>query len=381
MDKIKIGIVGTGFSASFHIEALRRLPHVEVVAISGSSLVKAEKMAAQYAIPKAYGSPEELIRDQEIEAVHNCTPNDLHYRINKEALLAGKHLLSEKPLAIDSRESAELVELARTSAVVSGVCYNYRHYPLVAESKRRIADGGTGRIHLVTGGYLQDWLLEETDSNWRMYAEHGGATRAIADIGSHWCDLVQHVTGERIVEVLADLKTVHPTRKVLTGENGHAQYKDVPIDTEDCGIVMIHLEGGAQGVFTVSQVSAGRKNKLFFEISAASESLHWDQEQPNRLWTGRRGSSNREIGSDRDELSDEAAAMVHYPGGHEEGWPDGVKNLFIDFYAAVEQAQEGKPDQDSRTFASMEDGHYMMKITEAILESHKRQAWVKVKPD
>ncbi|MBM7564738.1 Gfo/Idh/MocA family protein [Paenibacillus sacheonensis] len=381
MNTIKVGIVGTGFSASFHLEALRRLPYVEVAAIAGSTLAKAQEAAHKYGIPRAYGTPEELIADGDVQVVHNCTPNHLHFEINEAVLLAGKHLLSEKPLAMNAEQSARLAELAKRHGAVSGVCFNYRHYPLVAETRRRIQNGQTGPVHLITGGYLQDWLLEETDYNWRLHTDLSGETRAIADIGSHWCDLAQHLTGQRIVEVFADLKTLYPTRKKRLpglGPDGKPQYEDIAISTEDFGSVLVHFEGGTHGVFTVSQVSAGRKNKLFIDLSAEKESLHWDQELANKLWIGQRGTASRVVGCDPGELSEEAAAMVHYPGGHEEGWPDGVKNLFIDFYQAIRNNEDGRKAGQATTFASIEEGHYMMRIHDAIVESCRNKSWVRV---
>ncbi|NBD23887.1 Gfo/Idh/MocA family protein [Paenibacillus glycinis] len=381
MEQLQVGIIGTGFSAGFHLEALRRLPYIEVVAIAGSSLGKARETAKKYAIPRAYSSPEALIADTDVQVVHNCTPNHLHFRINEAVLLAGKHLLSEKPLAMNAGESAKLAELAKRQDAVSGVCYNYRHYPLVAETRDRIRSGQTGPVHLITGGYLQDWLLEDTDYNWRLHADLSGATRAIADIGSHWCDLAQHITGQRIVEVFADLKTLHPVRRKPLPEpdaDGRPQYEEIRIATEDFGSVLVHFENGIHGVFTVSQVSAGRKNKLFFDLSAERESLHWDQEAANKLWIGSRGSASLVVGCDPGELSREAAAMVHYPGGHEEGWPDGVKNLFLNFYQAVRERRMGVSAMTPPTFASIEEGHHMMRINDAIVESCRIQSWVRV---
>jgi predicted dehydrogenase len=382
MNKIKVGIVGTGFSATSQFEALRRLPDVEVVAIASGSLEKAQKKAAELGISKAYGDALELIRDPEIEAVHNCTPNHLHFSINREVLLAGKHLLSEKPLAMNSDESRELAELAKKSPGISGVCFNYRHYPLVAEARAKLANGDFGNAKLVYGSYIQDWLLYETDYNWRLEPERNGASRAIADIGSHWCDTVQHILGRKIVEVCADLKTVHPVRKkpkqqvnTFSGSQ-EIEREDVDIATEDYGSVRVHFEGGIHGVFTVSQVSAGRKNRLQFEIAAETATLAWDQEEPNRLWIGKRDEANRELLRDPSLLSESAAPLAHYPGGHQEGWPDGLKNLFIDFYTAVKRKKEGGLEGHAASFASLEDGHHIMQLIDAILESHRTKRWV-----
>jgi predicted dehydrogenase len=383
MRKINVGIIGAGFSAVSHIEALRRLPQVQIVAIASSSQEKAVEKAKQFGIPKAYGDYDALIQDPEVEVVHNCTRNYLHFPINKAVLEAGKHLLSEKPLAINSEQSDELNELAKKSPVISAVCFNYRHYPLVAEAKEILARE-CSRVHLVYGGYVQDWLLYDTDYNWRLDPLQNGASRAIADIGSHWCDTVQYVLGKKITEVFADLKTVHPIRRKSKHQastfasSNEKERENIYIDTEDCGSVLIHFEDGTHGVFTVSQVSAGRKNRLYFEIAADTATIAWDQEDPNRLWVGKRDEPNREIVRDPSILSPQAAALSHYPGGHQEGWPDGLKNLFLEFYAAVSERKAGKTETGHFSFATIEDGHQLMKLVEAILESHRLRKWVSI---
>jgi predicted dehydrogenase len=371
MQVVKVGIIGTGFSANAQIEALRRIPFVQVIGIAGSSFEKAKMTAQKYGIARSYSRVDELIDDPDIEAIHNCTPNHLHYGINKRILLSNKHLLSEKPLAMNSRESEELVQLAESTEGVSGVCFNYRHYPLVLQAKELMDRKEFGPVHHVFGGYLQDWLLYSTDYNWRIDPERNGHSRAMADIGSHWCDTIQFILGKKIVEVFADLKTVHPIRQrqasaTQTGET-------VEISTEDYGSVLVHFEDGSKGVFTVSQVSAGRKNKLFFDISLEKGSMSWDQENPNKLWIGKRDEPNLELVRDPSLLSPLAAQAAHYPGGHQEGWPDGLKNLFIDFYSTILSGKKA----DSH-FATLEDGHQMMKIIEAILESHETKSWISV---
>lgn len=377
-------MIGTGFSATSQLEQLRRLNHVEVVAIAASSKEKALEKANQFGIRKAYGDYNELINDPEVEVIHNCTPNHLHFPINKAVLLAGKHLLSEKPLAMNSDESAELNELAKKSSGVSGVCFNYRHYPLVAQAREAVAGGEYGKPNLVYGGYVQDWLLYDTDYNWRLNPEHNGASRAIADIGSHWCDTVQHVLGKKIVEVFADLKTVHPVRRkpkdhlTTFSTSKEAERVDVKITTEDYGSVLVHFEDGVHGVFTVSQVSAGRKNRLYFEIAAEKATLAWDQEEPNRLWIGQRDEPNRELVRDASLLSPQAAKLVHYPGGHQEGWPDGLKNLFLDFYGAVMRRKTGTEQETVSSFATFDDGHRIMRLIDAILESHRAKKWIQI---
>lgn len=383
MKTIKVGVIGAGFSARSHIEMLRRLPQVEIVAIASQAPDKAAETANKFGIPRVFRTADELIHSPDIQAIHNCTPNYVHYELNKKAMLAGKHLLSEKPLAMNSTESLQLMELAaanREQGILSGVCFNYRHYPLIAQVREMLSSGSAGKVNLVCGGYAQDWLLYDTDYNWRLDPLKNGPSRAIADIGSHWCDTLQYVLGRKITKVFADLKTVHPVRrKALFAETSTFTVSDtddreeVQVETEDYGSVLVHFEGGSQGVFTVSQVSAGRKNRLYFEIAASRNTLAWDQEDPNRLWIGYRDQANEVLMRDPSLLAPGAAALTHYPGGHEEGWPDMLKNLFIDFYKSVQGMEGHQP-----TFATMEDGHRMMQVIDAILLSHKEQRWVEI---
>ncbi|OXM87136.1 Gfo/Idh/MocA family protein [Paenibacillus rigui] len=379
MNTIRVGVVGTGFSAQAHIEALRRIPLVEVWGILGSSPEKSRAAARKHNIPMAYDSLDELLADSDIRAIHNCTPNALHYEVSRRAILAGKHLLSEKPLAVNSQQSAELLKLATEREVTCGVCFNYRHYPMVSQVKEMLHTQEQGTVNLVYGGYLQDWLLLETDYSWRLDSEKNGPSRAIADIGSHWCDTIQYVLQRSITEVMADLKIVHPVRlkpaegpQTFAALEEDAEREEVAIETEDYGSVLIHMEGGIQGVFTVSQVAAGRKNNLHFEISTDSASFAWDQESPNQLWVGKREQSNEQLLRDPDLLLKKSAALAHYPGGHQEGWPDGLKNLCNDFYQKV-------LNQKYRSsFATLADGHRIMLLIEAILESARERRWVSV---
>lgn len=385
MRKIKVGIIGTGFIGPTHIEAIRRLGFVEVVALAETSQEAAEKKAAELGIPKAYGDYHDMLQDSEIKVVHNCTPNHLHFQINKEIILAGKHVISEKPLAMDSKESAELLALAEKRGVVHGVNFNYRQFPSVQNLQAKITGGELGKVNLVHGSYLQDWLMYDTDFNWRLAPEFGGKSRAVADIGSHWCDTVQFVTGKRIVEVFADLATVIPVRKkpifnVATFEEQTASedmYEDVPINTEDYASVLVRFEDGSRGVFTVSQVSAGRKNRLSFEVDGSKSSAFWNQEEPEKLWMGHRDKPNELLLADAALFSMGARSSIHHPGGHNEGWPDALKNMMLNFYTFIREGKSLKTDKPN--FATFEDGHLSMCITDSILESHQQQKWVKVK--
>jgi predicted dehydrogenase len=385
MEKIKVGIIGTGFIGPTHIEAIRRLGFVEVVGLAEMGQDLADKKAAELGIPKAYGDYCDMLKESEIQVVHNCTPNHLHFAINKEIILAGKHVISEKPLAMNSEESLVLLGLAKKHGVVHGVNFNYRQHASVQNLRAKIAIGDLGKVNLVHGSYLQDWLLYATDYNWRLAPEVGGKSRAIADIGSHWCDTVQFVTGKKIVEVFADLATVIPVRKkpktnVATfgaQSSEELEYEDVPINTEDYASVLFCFEDGSRGVFIVSQVSAGRKNRLSFEINCSKNSVFWNQEEPEKLWIGHRDKPNEILLADPALFASQAKSAIHHPGGHNEGWPDALKNMMLNFYTFI---REGKSlETDKPNFATFEDGHVSMCITDAILESHSDQKWVKVK--
>ena len=375
-------MIGTGFAGGSHVEALRRVPRVEVAAVAGGSEDRARAAAERLGVPVATGDYRTLLADSSIDAVHNCTPNDLHHEVTAAALAAGKHVLAEKPLAMDSAETADLVARAQHAGTVTGVCFNYRHYPLVAEARAMLADGRAGRPHLIRGAYLQDWLLDQADWNWRLQSERSGASRAIGDIGSHWMDLLQHVTGRRIVRVYARLGRLHEERLRPAGpaqtfdRGGGADAERVAVDTEDFATVLFELDDGCPGVFTVSQVTPGKRNGLTFEIDAGAVSLAWDQEHPNALRIGRRDRANEVLVRDPALLSPAAAALAHYPGGHEEGWPDGLKNLFLDFYAAVEEHQSGGRRESS--VATFADAHRITRAVEAILESNREGRWADV---
>jgi predicted dehydrogenase len=382
---IRAGIIGTGFIGPTHIEAIRRLGFVEVVAIAQNGEDSARRKAEQLGVPLAYGDYREMLRNPDIDVIHNCTPNHLHYRINREIIEAGKHVLSEKPLAMTSEESAELLALARGRGVVHGVNFNYRQYPMIKQLSEMVKRGEFGTINIVHGSYLQDWLLYETDYNWRLDEKLGGRSRALADIGSHWCDTVQYVTGKKITEVFADLWTVHPTRKKplsasvtfdAKADKQESEYEDIRVKTEDYASVLVRFEDGTRGVFTVSQVSAGRKNALSFELNGSLKSAYWNQEQPAGLWIGHRDRANEWLMADPVLFHEEARSSIHHPGGHHEGWPDSVKNMMLHYYAFIRDGKD--PLKDKPNFATFEDGHRSMRILDAILQSHQEGRWVNV---
>ena len=377
---IKTAIIGTGFIGPAHVEAIRRLGFVDVVAVAERDQDLADAKAKELSIPKGYGDYHELLADGDIQVVHNCTPNHLHFEVNKAIMAAGKHVISEKPLAMNSAESRELVELAEKSGVVNAINFNYRYMPLVQQARVMCAKGDVGQVYAIHGSYLQDWLLEATDWNWRLVPELSGDSRAIADIGSHWCDIVQFITGLKIKSVMADLVTIHPQRKrpkvevetyagkVLKPED----LEDVEINTEDYASVLFELDNGAHGVMTVNQCAAGRKNRLSFEIDGSKCALGWDQERPNELWIGRRDGPNQVMQKDASLMYEEVRDYAHYPGGHNEAWPDGPKNLFRNVYGYIAGNRQGGD------YAQFIDGHNEIAICEAMMTSSRARKWVDV---
>lgn len=378
---IGVGVAGTGFIGPAHIEALRR-NGITVLGLAENTREKAEEKAAELGIPRIYGSLDEMLADTDINVVHLATPNYLHHTHAKAALMAGKHVVCEKPLAMNTAESAELVQLAAEKKLVNVVNFNIRMYPLAQQARSMVQNGELGDLFILQGSYLQDWLLFPTDWNWRLEPDLGGTLRAVGDIGSHWLDLLTFITGLHVEEVYADFKTFHPFRKkparppetftgkILTPED----YIDQPIHTEDYATILLHYENGARGVLTVSQVSSGRKNRLFFEISGSKSSLGWDSERPNELWVGHRTEPNQILMKDPSLLAPEAQATASYPGGHNEGFPDTFKQLYTKVYNYI-LAGDTTQTPDFPTFA---DGHYEMQLNEAIERSAKEGKWVKV---
>ncbi|MDK9603343.1 Gfo/Idh/MocA family protein [Lelliottia wanjuensis] len=377
---INVGIVGSGFIGPAHIEALRRLGFVQVVALCDGTLDQAQEKVRALNVPHAYGNVEELLAHPGLQVVHNCTPNHLHAQINRQILAAGKHLFSEKPLCMTPEEARELVEMAERAGVIHGVSFVYRQFAMVRQAASMMRAGSVGRLFAAHGSYLQDWMLHETDYNWRVDAALGGASRAVADIGSHWCDTVQFVTGRRIVEVMADLSIVWPKRKANVAGNqtftqeSAAVYEDKPVTTEDFGSVLFRFDDGSKGSFSVSQVSAGRKNRLSFEINGSERSLAWDQEVPQQLWIGHRAQANQLLTDDPGLMNKDAADSAHFPGGHIEGWPDAFKNMMAQFYRAV----QANAMPENPLFATFHDGANVMYIIDAIVKSHQQQRWIRV---
>ena len=366
-----------------HIETIRRISGIELIAVSSHDFEKAKEVAKKYFIPKCYETAEELISDPEIQVVHNCTPNHLHLEINARIISTGKHVFSEKPLGMTFAESKQMLTLlAQHPKVVAGVNFCYRMNALVQDARNRIASGEIGKVYLIHGSYLQDWLLYDTDYNWRIDPRYSGESRCVADIGSHWMDTAQVLAGCRITAVCANLATMLPVRKKPThavktfAVNDDVQREEVRVDTEDYAGVLVRFENGAAGVFQCSQVSAGRKNYLDIEVDGSISSFHWQQESSDYMWKGNRDKNNEEVMRNPVLLTPNARRYAHLPAGQPEGWNDAFCNTLVAYYDFI---RSGKQQHGEKCdFATFEDGHYIAKLTEAILRSAREKRWINV---
>ena len=377
---IKVVVVGVGFIGVAHVEALRRLG-IDVAGVVGSSPGRAREKAAQANLPTVYDDLDAVLSDDSVDVVHVASPNDVHAAQAKASLAAGKHVVCEKPLGVDSAETAAMVDAAEASGLVNAVCFNIRFYPSCHQAAAMVAGGEIGAPRLVTGAYLQDWLLLPTDWNWRLEPKRAGELRAVADIGSHWLDLARFITGKRVVEVMAELHTLVPVRRHPTGP---VESFAAPVDGEDlveesmtsddAASIMLRFEDGARGLVAISQVSAGRKNSVTIEVDGSESALSWYSEEPDRLWIGHRGRPNEILQRDPTLAAPEAARLIGYPGGHVEGYPDTFKALFSQVYADVVKGAPS-PNPNYPTFT---DGHDAVCVTEAIARSSAEVRWVTV---
>lgn len=378
---ITAGVAGTGFIGPVHVEGLRRLG-VRVKGISSATAEMAEEARAQLNLEHAYADFDAMLSDEELDVIHLAVPNVLHYPMVKQVLAAGKHVMCEKPLAMTSEEGKELLELAKASKLKTGVNYNLRFYPMNLEVKKRL-DEGDARIFSVVGAYQQDWLLYDTDYNWRVLADQGGALRAVSDIGTHWLDLVHFTTGLEVEAVLADLTTVHKTRRRPKGEvssfnNDVLRDEDletIDITTDDCASILIKFRGGARGQLFVTQVSAGHKNRLTYDIATSDAAYEFNSERPNELMIGRRDKPSEFLLKDPALLGGLPAPFVNYPGGHNEGFPDTFKQCFRAFYDAI---LAGDDAREETLYANFEDGLRELVICDAIIKSAAEERWVKL---
>ena len=385
MKKLGMGIVGVGFVGPHHIDAVRRLGYVDIVAVADMNEKLAREKADQLHVPKAYGDYAALINDPDIHVVHNATPNHLHYPVNVAVLEAGKHIVCDKPLAMTAAEAKKLRDMANKAGVVHAVTFGYRGNPLVQHARVCVARGDIGKPTFIHGYYLQDWLLKDTDYSWRLEPDKSGISSALGDIGSHWCDLVQHVSGLRITHVLGDITTVIPKRKKPKAAREAFQTKGaddsfdlVDIQVEDLASVLIRFDNGAKGAFSVGQVCAGHKNDLIYEICGSAKTMRWRQEDQNNLYFGNRDSANEVLQKDPGLIAPEARPFAHLPGGHQEGWPDANYNLMQTVYDLIlsgKKLSDGKP----AAMATFEEGYRANAIVEAIVASAKQgSVWTKV---
>ena len=382
--RLGMGLVGPGFVGAHHIDAVRRLGFVDVVAVAASTEESARRKADALGVAKSYGSAEALAADPDVDVVHNTTPNHLHTPVIMAALAHGKHVISDKPLAVNASESRALLDAATRAGVVHAVTFNYRGNPLIQQARAMVAAGELGPVHFVHGSYLQDWLLEPTDFSWRLEPDKGGASSAMGDIGSHWCDLVQYVSSHQIVEVLADLTTVIKTRYRPTGsaeafseQRGTEGRTPVTIHSDDLATVLVRFDNGARGSVTVGQVCAGHKNDLWFEINGQRSSLRWFQERQNELWLGHRHGPNGVLLKDPSLLGPEARPYAHLPGGHQEAWSDAFRNVMHDIYSFI--VEDGLRSGRTPSFPTFDDGYRCALVVDAVLESHRRGGvWTRV---
>lgn len=383
MKKIGVGVIGTGFIGPVHIEALRRLGFVDVVALADVNIEKAKEKAEQLGIQKVFGDYKEMLADDEIESVHICVPNFLHYRMAKDVISAGKHVVCDKPLALTSAEAEELVALAEQKGVVAALNFNVRFYPLLFQVKQMIENGDLGEIFAINGSYQQDWLQKITDYSWRLEPDKSGESRAVADIGSHWFDAIEFVTNAKVTKVCADLATFFPVRmkplkpvetysgKILSSDD----YEEVPINTEDYSSILLKFDNGAHGSLTVNQVAAGRKNRMYFEIYGSKAAVAFDAENPNELWIGKRDGNNEMIIKDPSLVYGVVGEIIGYPGGHAEGFPDTFKQCFNRVYRYIASSDENK----TIDFPTFKDGLRDLILCETIVESGKQEKWLDVK--
>lgn len=382
MQRIKVGIVASGMMGQKHADALHRIPNVEIVGIADPYSKNLKEKAEILGIPNTFSDYKEMIGSLDLDMIHNCSPNSEHFEISSYAMKHGLGVFSEKPLAVTMDEAEELVRIANQYQVPDGVGFCYRNNAMVREMRARISSGDAGRIFLVHGSYLQDWLMFPEDFNWRLESGKGGASRAVADIGSHWFDTVQVILNKKIVHVYAKLVTIYPVRKKPISEvetfakaDKGAKYKDVSIDTEDAGFILVQFDDGTYGSLTLSQVSGGYKNALYVSVDCERYSMRWNQEEADHLILGSRELGETKIYAASGNMTGEANDYAALPGGHPVGWADALYNNINQFYQSVLSKTFLNGQQNYSTFR---DALYIMKIVNACLKSNKNNTWVSI---
>ena len=376
--RIGAAVIGAGFIGTVHVEALRRMG-VPVVGVLGSGAARGAERAAALGVGRAYASLDELLADPAVQVVHVTSPNVAHYRQVKQILAAGRHVICEKPLAMTSAQSVEMVALAKASGKVAAVSYNVRFYPLNQQARGMVAAGDLGDIRLISGHYHQDWLAKDTDWNWRLEADQGGTLRSVGDIGTHWVDLVSFIAGQKASAVFADLSTFVPVRQkpvgpVETFSTAKGASEPRQITTDDAALILLRFPGGARGVMSTSQISQGRKNALAWEIAGSAASAAWASETPDQLWIGHRDAPNQILSRDASLMNTTGAAAARLPGGHVEGFADTFRAFFAQVYGDVAKGVRSA----NATYASFEDGHYEMQFCDAVLTSAREGRWVEI---
>lgn len=375
---IAAAVIGTGFIGGVHVQMLRRLG-VQVRGVLGSSPERGAAQAAAMGVAHAYDTLDDLLADERVNVVHVTSPNHAHYAQVKAILAAGKHVICEKPLAMTSAQSAEMVEIAAASGKVAAVCYNIRFYPLNQQAHEMARTGTLGDIRLVSGHYHQDWLAKPTDWNWRLQSEIGGTLRSVGDIGTHWVDLTSFVTGLKAEAVMAELATFVPERQrpvgpVETFSSSAGDTESVQIDTDDAAMILIRYPNGACGVMSTSQINMGRKNSLQWDVAGSKASAAWNSETPDHLFIGHRGAPNQTLMRDFTLMNASGTAAATLPPGHVEGFADS----FFAFFRAVYTDVSAGERQDGSTWASFDDGHYEMRFCDAVLRSAQEGRWVRL---
>jgi predicted dehydrogenase len=378
LSTIGAAVIGTGFIGSVHLTTLRRLG-IPIVGVLGSSAARGADRARALGVAKAYGSLDELLADPGVQVVHVTSPNVAHYGQVKAILSAGKHVICEKPLAMTSAQSAEMLAMAKASGKVAAVCYNTRFYPLNQHAHGMMRAGDLGDLRLITGHFHQDWLAKDTDWNWRLEAEEGGPLRSVSDIGTHWVDLTNFITGQKPVSVIAELATFIPERQkplgpVETFTTSKGATETRKIETDDAATILLRYGNGGRGMMSTSQVSHGRRGLLSWDISGSKASAAWSAEHPEDLWIGHREAPNQILLRDPSLMNPTGAAAAFMPGGHPEGFADTWAAFFTQVYRDVARGGRG-PES---TWASFDDGHYEMLFCDAVLASAARGAWVDV---
>jgi predicted dehydrogenase len=382
MSKTKVGLIGAGYIGMVHLEVLRRIGNIDIIAVADTNKNLADSAAAKYNIPKIYYSPDDLINDSEIDVVHNCTPNHVHFELNRKIIKIGKQLLSEKPLSINSMQSAELYDLAKKHNTLTAINFCYRYYPVVQEAAARVRQGDLGQVRAFMGHFLQDWLFYDTDYSWRLDPAFAGEANVIADLGSHWCDLIQFITGQMITEVMAELHTCIPKRKkprkgpLTFSTEKDSEYDEVKINLDEYASLFIRLENGARGNFTTCQVAVGKKVDIEFHIFGSKESYSWSHVRPNELIIGHRDKANEIFYESSGLQTGGTGKYMSLPTGHPMGYHDAMYNLFKDYYEALIFRKEGRAYES--TLPDFKTGHEKMCIIDTALRSSKSGKWEKV---